>query len=60
MSLVGSSNSQRPVKILRDTGAAQSFILEGVLPLSDKSSIGSSILVQGFEMGFVNAPLHKI
>ncbi len=36
------------------------FFLEGILPLSDESSIGSSVLVQGFEMGFVNVPLHEI
>lgn len=28
--------------------------------MPDKSSIGSSVLVQGFEMGFVNVPLHEI
>ncbi len=60
VSLVGNANSRKPVRALCDTGAAQSFILEGILPLSDESSIGSSVLVQGFEMGFVNVPLHEI
>ncbi|KAL1261229.1 hypothetical protein QQF64_009056 [Cirrhinus molitorella] len=60
VSLVGDANLRKPVRILRDTGAAQSFILEGILPLSDASSIGSSVLVQGFEMGFVSVPLHEI
>ncbi len=60
VSLVGNANSRKPVRALRDTGAAQSFILEGILPLSDESSIGLSVLVQGFEMGFVNVPLHEI
>ncbi len=60
VSLVGNASSRKPVRALRDTGAAQSFILEGILPLSDESSIGSSVLVQGFEMGFVNVPLHEI
>ena len=36
-----------PVLILRDTGATQSLILEGVLPFSTSSSNGSSILLQG-------------
>ncbi len=60
VSLVGNANSQKchkkTVRVLRDTGTAQSFILEVILPLSDESSIGSSVLVQGF----VNVPLHKI
>ncbi len=60
VSLVGNANSRKPVRALRDTGAAQSFILEGILPLSDESSIGLSVLVKGFEMGFVNVPLHEI
>jgi len=60
VSLAGKDDLRKPVKILRDTGAAQSFILEGVLPLSDESFIGSSVLVQGFEMGFVKVPLHEI
>ncbi|CAB1332505.1 unnamed protein product, partial [Coregonus sp. 'balchen'] len=37
---------KQPGKILRDTGAGQSFILEGVLPLSDISAAGYSVLVQ--------------
>ena len=40
-----------PVRILRDTGAALSFLVEGVLPLSDKSKTGTSVLARGFEMG---------
>ncbi len=38
VSLVGNANSRKPVRALRDT-AAQSFILEGILPLSDESSM---------------------
>ncbi|KAG5830190.1 hypothetical protein ANANG_G00307450, partial [Anguilla anguilla] len=49
-----------PVCILRDTGAAQSFLLEGVLPLSEQTSTGTSVLIRGFEMGFVDVPLHRI
>lgn len=60
VSLAGDVSSRKSVRMLRDTGAAQSFILEGILPLSSESSIGSSVLVQGFEMGFVNVPLHEI
>lgn len=51
--LVGNVNSRKPV--ICDTGAAHSFILERVLPLSDES-----VLVQGYEMGFVSVPLCTI
>lgn len=49
-----------PIKILRDTAASQSFILENVLPFSDDSYTGENVLVQGFEMGFVSVPLHEM
>lgn len=48
------------VRILRDTGAAQSFILRGLLPLSEKTATGSSVLVRGIEMGFLDVPLHYV
>lgn len=48
------------VKILCDTGASQSFILQDVLSFSDKTFTGDSILVCGFEMGYVSVPLHEI
>jgi len=40
--------------------AFQSLILDGVLPVSEKSSLHSSAIVQGFGGGFVNAPLHNV
>jgi hypothetical protein len=43
VSLQSGDAVKQPVKILRDTGAAQSFIL----PLSDTSATGYSMLVQG-------------
>ncbi|KAK0138160.1 Retrovirus-related Pol polyprotein from transposon 412 [Merluccius polli] len=49
-----------PVRILRDTGAAQSFMLRDLLPLSEKTATGSSVLVQGIEMGFIRVPLHRV
>lgn len=49
-----------PVRILRDTGAAQSFLLEGVLPLSKLCATDSSVLIRGIEIGFITVPLHKI
>ena len=50
----------QPVKILRDTGASQSLLLEGIVPLSEKTSSGSSVLLQGVELGFINVPLHCV
>jgi len=49
-----------PFCILRDTGATQSFLLEGLLPLSDSPASGTHIQVRGFEMGFLEVPLHSI
>ncbi len=37
----------KPERILRDTGAAQSFVLADVLPFSTQSSCGSDVQVQG-------------
>ena len=34
-----------PIKILRDTGASQSLILADILPFSEKTSSGTSVLV---------------
>ncbi|KAK4318304.1 hypothetical protein Pmani_010713 [Petrolisthes manimaculis] len=48
-----------PVQILRDTGAAQTLLLEGVLPLSSHTSTGSGVLLQGVG-GMVHVPLHRI
>ncbi|VDH93394.1 protocadherin Fat 4 [Mytilus galloprovincialis] len=47
----------QPIKILRDTGASQSLLLEGVLPLSEKTSVGAS---QGRCRVSIDVPLHRI
>ena len=49
-----------PIKILRDTGASQSLILADTLPFSEKTSSGTSVLIQGVECGFINVLLHNI
>ena len=49
-----------PITILRNTGASQSLILADTLPFSEKTSSGTSVLIQGVECGFVNVPLHSI
>jgi len=48
------------INVLRDTGATQSLILENVLPFSDDSSAGVSVLLQGVEMRVISVPLHVI
>ena len=59
MCLAGQS-IKTPVKILRDTGATQTLILENVLPFSSLSSCGDSVLLQGIELGTVRVPLHRV
>ena len=49
-----------PIKMLRDTGASQSLILADILPFSEKTSSGTSVLIQGVECGTVNIPLHHV
>lgn len=59
VSLVGSS-VQVPIKILRDTAAFDSFILESVLPFSSKSDTGGCILTLGMGMTPFSVPLHQV
>ena len=49
-----------PITIIQDTRASQSLILADTLPFSEKTSSGTSVLIQGVECGFVNVPLHNI
>ncbi|KAK0155661.1 Retrovirus-related Pol polyprotein from transposon 412 [Merluccius polli] len=60
VSLTGREQDSVPVKILRDTGSAQSFLLASTLPFSEESYCGSDVLVQGIEMGFLKVPLHTV
>ena len=57
---LNSNFAQSPsITILRDTGASQSLILADTLPFSEKSSSGTSVLIQGVECGFVNVPFYN-
>ena len=47
------------IHVLRDTGAAQSLILKNVLPFSEESYSGTSVLVSGVG-GIQSIPLHKV
>lgn len=60
ISVSGKPTEQVRVKMLRDTGTTQSFIVAGVLPFSEQTFCGSNILVQGIEMGIVKVPLHQV
>ncbi|CAI5670853.1 unnamed protein product [Oreochromis niloticus] len=60
VSLTGFPGDQKPVRILRDTGGSQSFLLADVLPVSDESSCNASTIVQGIGMAYIPAPLHCV
>ena len=60
VSLLGDESNLQPIKILRDTAASQSLLLEGILPLSQQSSANADVLIKGVEMGYINVPLHNI
>ena len=60
VSLVGDENSSQKVKILRDTGATQSLMLDSVLPLTENSFTGANVLTSGVEMGVLEVPLHEV
>lgn len=49
-----------PVKILRDTGASESFILEYTLPFSSALSLGKTVLVQEIALTCMSIPLNKV
>ena len=60
VSLVGDESSSQKVKILRDTGATQSLMLDSVLPLTENSFTGANVLISGVEMGVLEVPLHEV
>ena len=49
-----------PIRILRDTGASQSLLLESILPFSDETATGEFNLVQGIEENILSVPLHSV
>ena len=60
VSLVGDESSSQKVKILRDTGATQSLMLDSVLPLTENSFTRANVLISGVEMGVLEVPLHEV
>ena len=59
VSLVG-SEEKVPVKILRDSGALDSFIVASVLPFSTDTATGDSVLVKGMGLNVFPVPLHRV
>ena len=50
-----------PIKILRDTGASQSLLRAGVLPVNDFSYSGNNVLIKGVcSKELLSLPLHAI
>lgn len=60
VSFTGKVEDQREIQVLRDTGAAHSFVCRKVLLFSEESHLGSSILVQGFGMEVMKVPLYRL
>ena len=46
--------------ILQDTGSSPSLLLRDVIPLTEKTFMGSDALIQGFECNFLNISLHVV
>ena len=59
MSLVG-SDIKVPIKILRDTGAYDSYIVGSVLPLSEEINTGDRVLSCGMGLKILPVPLYKM
>ena len=50
----------KSIKILRDTGANQTLMLENVLMLSEKTFTGAKALMQGIDSNYLQVPLHRV
>ncbi len=59
VSLIGSTEKV-PIRILRDTGASESFILESVLPFSQETDTGNRVLIRGIGLQTLSVPLHNV
>ncbi|XP_034069417.1 uncharacterized protein LOC117544479 [Gymnodraco acuticeps] len=59
VSLVGSDEKVR-VKLLRDTGSFDSFILASALPLSEDTYMGLYIPTVGIGLNVLQVPIHKM
>ena len=63
VSLSDDFSEAKPIRILRDTGSAQSILLESTLPLSDSTYSGDNMLLKGVDTSlgiYPSAPLHQV
>ncbi len=49
-----------PIWILRDTAACDSYILDSVLPFSEKTDTGHKTLMRGMGMSVLPVPVHQM
>ncbi|XP_069945022.1 uncharacterized protein [Cherax quadricarinatus] len=61
-SLISLQENSEPTKVntFRDTGAYCSLVREGILPLSENTSLNSSVLLEAYGGAIYSVPLHKI
>ena len=61
VSLTSDLSSASSIRILRDTGASQSLLLEDTLPFSKQSSAGANVLIKGVDSSdYTPVPLHNV
>ena len=63
VSLSDDFSEAKPIRILRDTGSAQSILLQSTLPLSDSIYSGDNVLLKGVDTSlgsYPSAPLHQV
>ena len=63
VSLSDDFSEAKPIRILRDTGSAQSILLKSTLPLSDSTYSGDNVLLKGVDTSlgsYPSAPLHQV
>ena len=60
VSLVGDESSSQKAKILTDTGAPQSLMLDSGLPITENSFTVANAFISGVEMGVLEVPLHEV
>ena len=62
-SLSDDFSEAKPIRMLRDTGSAQSILLRSTVPLSDSTYCGDNVLLKGVDTSLRNypfAPLHQV
>ena len=63
VSLSDDFSEAKPIRILRDTGSAQSILLESTLPFSDSTYSGAKVLLKGVDTipgSYPSASLHQV